>query len=321
MRVLVTAPMPEEVLSMIRREHQVEVNGGVIPMEKRELLEKIGGREGLFCTVADKIDEELLEKAGGLKIVASYGVGFDHIDIRAATRRNIMVTNTPGVVADATADLAFTLILAVARRIVEADAIVRGGKFNRSVSYNFMGHDVFGRTLGIIGLGRIGKAVAARASGFGMKILYHSRTRLARWEEEKMGVTFADFETLLREADFVSLHVPLTPRTRHLIGERELQLMKPSAYLVNTTRGPVVDEKALVGALQSRKIRGAGLDVYEDEPELAPGLSKLENVILLPHIGSSTVETHVRTATMAAENLLAGLRGEIPPNCLNPPPA
>ena len=255
--------------------------------------------------------------APALKVIANYGVGFEHIDLDAATRRGIPVTNTPGVLTETTADLAFALILATARRVVAGDQRVRQGKFQYWAPLLFLGQEVNGKTLGIIGMGRIGKAVARRAAGFGMKLLYHSRTRLSPLEEQELGASLQPLETLLREADFVTLHVPLTPHTRHLIGSRELELMKDSAFLINTARGPVVDEAALVAALRQGQIRGAGLDVYEKEPELSPGLADLENVVLLPHLGSATVETRTRMAVMAAENLLAGLRGDPPPNCLN----
>ena len=287
------------------------------PMDRQKLLERIAGQEGLLCTITDRIDAEVLDRAPALKVIANYGVGFEHIDVDAATRRGIPVTNTPGVLTETTADLAFALILATARRVVEGDQRVREGKFQYWAPLLFLGQEVSGKTLGIIGMGRIGQAVARRAAGFGMKLLYHSRTRLSPAEEQELRASFQPLETLLREADFVTLHVPLTPHTRHLIGSRELELMKHSAYLINTARGPVVDEAALVAALRQGQIRGAGLDVYEKEPELCPGLADLENVVLLPHVGSATVETRTRMALMAAENLLAGLRGDPPPNCLN----
>ena len=317
MKVLVTARMPEEVLSLIGRDHQVESYDADPPLDRQKLLRRIAGQEGLLCTITDRIDAEVLDRAPALKVIANYGVGFEHIDVDAATRRGIPVTNTPGVLTETTADLAFALILATARRVVAGDQRVRQGKFKYWAPLLFLGQEVNGKTLGIIGMGRIGQAVARRAAGFGMKLLYHSRTRLSPAEEQELGASFQPLETLLREADFVTLHVPLTPHTRHLIGSRELELMKNSAYLINTARGPVVDEAALVAALRQGQIRGAGLDVYEKEPELCPGLADLENVVLLPHLGSATVETRTRMALMAAENLLAGLRGDPPPNCLN----
>jgi glyoxylate reductase len=317
MKVLVTARMPAEVLSLIGREHQVESYDADPPMDRQQLLRRVAGQEGLLCTITDRIDAELLDSAPALKVIANYGVGFEHIDLDAATRRGLPVTNTPGVLTETTADLAFALILATARRVVAGDRRVREGKFQYWAPLLFLGQEVNGKTLGIIGMGRIGKAVARRAAGFGMKILYSSRTRLAPAEAQELGAALQPLEALLREADFVTLHVPLTPHTRHLIGSRELELMKDSAYLINTARGPVVDEAALVAALHQGQIRGAGLDVYENEPELHPGLAGLENVVLLPHVGSATVETRTRMALMAAENLLAGLRGDPPPNCLN----
>jgi len=317
MKVLVTARMPEEVLSLIGQDHQVESYDADPPMDRQRLLRSIADQEGLLCTITDRIDAEVLDRAPALQVIANYGVGFEHIDIDGATRRGIPVTNTPGVLTETTADLAFALILATARRVVEGDKRVREGKFQYWAPLLFLGQEVNGKTLGIIGMGRIGKAVARRAAGFGMKLIYHSRTRLSPAEEKELGASWQPLETLLREADFVTLHVPLTPHTRHLIGSRELELMKNSAYLINTTRGPVVDEAALVAALRQGRIRGAGLDVYEREPELCPGLADLENAVLLPHLGSATVETRTRMALMAAENLLAGLRGDPPPNCLN----
>ncbi len=317
MKVLVTARMPEEVLSSIGRDHQIESYAADLPLDRQELLRSVADKQGLLCTITDRIDTEVLDRAPGLKVIANYGVGFEHIDLDAATRRGIPVSNTPGVLTETTADLAFALILATARRVVAGDQRVRQGKFQYWAPLLFLGEEVNGKTLGIIGMGRIGKAVARRAAGFGMKLLYHSRTPLSPLEAQELGASLQPLEGLLREADFVTLHVPLTPHTRHLIGSRELGLMKDSAFLINTARGPVVDEAALVAALRQGQIRGAGLDVYEKEPELSPGLANLENVVLLPHLGSATVATRTRMAVMAAENLLAGLRGDPPPNCLN----
>ena len=317
MKVLVTARMPEEVLALIRREHEVESYAADPPMDRQKFLESIADKEGLLCTITDRIDTELLACAPVLKVIANFGVGFEHIDLAAATQRGIPVTNTPGVLTDTTADLAFALILATARRVVEGDRRVREGKFQYWGPLLFLGQEVSGKTLGIIGMGRIGQALARRAAGFGMKIIYQNRTRLAPAQEQELKASATPLSILLGEADFVSLHVPLTPQTRHLIGPHELALMKPSAYLINTARGPVVDEAALVAALRQGQIRGAGLDVYENEPHLTPGLADLENVVLLPHVGSATVETRTRMAMISAENLLAGLRGDPPPNCLN----
>ncbi len=317
MKILVTLRLPEEVLARLTQEHQVEAYDQDPPLERPRLLQTVGDKEGLLCTITDRIDQELLDHAPALKVITNYGVGFEHIDVEAVNRRGIPVTNTPGVLTDSTADLTLALILATARRVVEGDRRIREGKFQYWAPLLFLGADVSGKTLGIIGLGRIGQAVAQRAAGFGMKLIYYSRTRLQPAREHELRVSFAPLDTLLQEAEFVSLHVPLTPQTRHLIGRREFQLMNPSAYLINTARGPVVDEAALLEALQQGQIRGAGLDVYEREPELTPGLADLENVVLLPHVGSATIETRTRMAQMAADNLLAGLRGDQPPNCLN----
>jgi len=317
MKVLVTGRLPEEVMGLIRREHLAETNEEDRPMARERLLSSVEEKEGLLCMITDGVDQELLERAPRLKMIANCGVGYDNIDVRAASARGIPVSNTPGVLTEATADLAFALILAAARRVVEGDRRTREGKFQFWAPLLFLGRDVSGKTVGIVGLGRIGRAVAQRARGFGMRILYHNRRRLAAKEESAMGAQYADLKTLLSKSDFISLHVPLTDKTRHLLGREELALLKPGAYLINTSRGPVVDEEALLGVLRQEKIAGAGLDVYENEPALTPGLTDLPNVTLLPHVGSATLETRTKMARLAAENLLAGLRGERPPNCVN----
>jgi glyoxylate reductase len=287
-------------------------------IEKRDiLLGSISDKDGLLCMITDTIDEELLQKAPHLKMIANYGVGFNNIDLEAATRRSIWVSNTPGVLTDATADTTFALILAVARRVVEGDRITREGKFRFWAPFHFLGRQVSGKMLGIIGMGRIGQAVARRAAGFNMHVIYQSRRRIDSEEERVLGATFVDMDTLISTSDFISLHVPLTGETRHIMNRQAFEKMKSSAYLINTSRGPIVDERALFEALKAGRIAGAGLDVYEHEPELTPGLTELSNVVLLPHVGSGTIETRTRMAYLAVENLLAGLRGEIPPNCLN----
>jgi glyoxylate reductase len=251
-------------------------------------------------------------------MVANCAVGFDNVDIAAASGKRVWVSNTPGVLTDSTADLAFALMLAVGRRMVEGDRRVRGGRFKHFAPFCFLGRDISGKTLGILGLGRIGRAVARRAGGFGMQVVYHNRNRLPAEAEAAHGVRYVSFETLMQTSDFVSIHVPLSDATRHLVDAAAIGMMKPSAILVNTARGPVVDEAALVEALRAGRIGGAGLDVYENEPDLAPGLAELDNAVLLPHVGSASIETRTRMAAMAVDNLLAGLRGEVPPNCLNP---
>lgn len=288
MKVLVTGKLPDEIISMIRKEHEVVVNERMRPMPREEIIDQVADVEGLLCMVTDRIDDELMDKAPNLRMIANYGVGYDNIDIAAATARGIWVSNTPGVLTDATADVAFALIMAIARRVVEGDRMTRAGAFKFWAPLHFLGSDVSGKTLGIIGLGHIGKALAKRARGFDMPILYHNRRRIDPDTERELGAAYADLKTLLAESDFVSLHVTLNEQTRHLIGSRELRLMKPTAYLINASRGPVVDEQALVDELKAGTIAGAGLDVYENEPAVTPGLIELNNVVLLPHVGSAT---------------------------------
>ncbi|MCX7635412.1 MAG: D-glycerate dehydrogenase [Syntrophales bacterium] len=317
-KVLVTANLPAAVLDLLRREAEVVYHPWDQPLERVALLNLVADREGLLAMITDTVDGEVMDRAPALRIVANMAVGYNNIDVAEATRRGILVTNTPGVLTEATAELAFALLLAVARRVVEGDRMVREGRFRYWAPFLFLGTEVSGQTLGIIGLGRIGRAVARRAQAFNMRVLYYNRQRLDSEEEKRLGVTYVPQEDLLRQADFVSLHVPLTEETRHLIDARALALMQPTAFLINTSRGPVVHEAALVEALKNRRIAGAGLDVYEEEPRLAPGLSELENVVLLPHVGSATVATRIRMAQLAAENLLAGLAGKRPPHLVNP---
>jgi glyoxylate reductase len=253
-----------------------------------------------------------------LRVIANVGVGYDNIDVAACTRRRILVTNTPDVLTEATADLAFALLMAVARRLVESDRYVREGHWHYWQWAYLWGADLHRKTLGVYGLGRIGKAVARRARGFSMRVLYYDIVRPAPALERELGAQFVDRETLLREADFLTLHVPLTPETHHLISARELAMMKPAAFLINAARGKVVDEAALVEALESRRIAGAGLDVFEQEPSVQPALLALPNVVLTPHVGSATSETRLAMAMLAVENLLAALEGRRPPNPVNP---
>jgi lactate dehydrogenase-like 2-hydroxyacid dehydrogenase len=294
----------------------VEVNPHDRALTRREFLEAVRGRDGLLCLLTETIDDEALDAAAGIRGIANYAVGYNNIDVAACTRRGIPVSNTPGVLTDTTADLAWALMFAVARRVVEGDRMVRSGGFIGWGPLMMLGTDITGKTLGIIGGGRIGTATAARAAGFSMRVLYTSRHR--HEPIEALGAQYRSLDGLLREADFVSIHVPLTPETTHLIGARELSLMKPTAFLINTARGPIVDEKALVAALRERRIAGAGLDVFEREPELEPGLTDFDNVVLLPHVGSATVATRVKMGNTAAANLIAMLAGEDPPNCINP---
>lgn len=316
--VLVTLNLPKELLDRLGVECEVDFHAEDRPMERKDFLERIAGKDGLLPSITDAVDAEAMDRAPGLRMIANFGVGYNNIDVAAATARGIPVSNTPGVLTDATADVAFALILAANRRVVEGDRMVREGRFRFWAPFLFLGSEVSGKTLGIVGMGRIGQAVARRARGFGMPVLYNNRNRLSPMEEEALGASLRSLPDLLAEADIVSLHVPLTPETRHLIDREALGRMKPSAVLINTSRGPVVDEKALVEALRAGTIGGAGLDVYEEEPRLAPGLAELNNAVLLPHVGSATWETRMKMADLAVTNLLAGLRGDRPPNLVNP---
>jgi len=317
MNVLITGRLPDRVLADIEATSKVVQNRADRPMDREAILQQIDGKDGLLCMITDTVDSELLDRAPGLKIIANYGVGFNNIDVAAATRRGILVTNTPGVLTDATADITFALLLAAGRRVVAGDRYTREGRFRFWAPFHFLGSEISGKTLGIVGMGRIGQAVARRATGFNMTLLYSSRQRLPVETERALNATHVNLEALLARSDFVSLHVPLTEQTHHLIDAAALNRMRPEAFLINTSRGPVVDEAALCTALQNRTIAGAGLDVYEHEPAVTSGLLVLDNVVLLPHAGSATIETRTKMARMAADNLLAGLADQKPPNCLN----
>lgn len=317
-KILVSGHLTDDILSLLAQECDVRANGEDRPMERADLLEAVAGADGFLSMITDAVDAELMDRSPRLRVVSNMAVGYNNIDVAAATARGIVVTNTPGILTEATAELAFALVLASARRVADLDRRTRAGEWTCWAPLLFLSREVSGKTLGVIGLGRIGKAVARRAKAFGMKVLYHNRACLDAGEERELGVEYAELDELLKRADFVSLHVPLSGETRHLIGRRELGIMKPTSYLINTSRGPVVDETALVAALQEKRIEGAGLDVYENEPILTPGLTALDNVVLMPHVGSATVETRMKMARMAADNLLAGLRGERPAHVVNP---
>jgi glyoxylate reductase len=309
-KVLVTREIPAAGLRPLE-EFDVTVLSEA-PPERADLLEAASGAEGVLSTVTEKIDGTFMDAAGeGLKVVANMAVGYDNVDVEAAKARGVIVTNTPGVLDETTADVAFMLLLAAARRLGESERVLRAGRWEWWGPKLFMGPDVWGKKLGIVGFGRIGQAVARRARGFDMEILYHNRSRKGDAEEE-LGASYLELDELLEAADFVSLHTPLTDETRHLIDAPELERMKPEAVLVNTSRGPVVDEAALADALAEGRIFAAGLDVYEEEPKVHPKLLELENVVLAPHIGSGSIETRVKMAVLAAENLTAVLRGEEP---------
>ncbi len=315
-KVFVTRPIPQPAVDVMA-DYDVSVHPSDAALKPAELGEACREAAGMLC-VAVRVNEDVLNQAPRLKVVANCGVGYDNIDVAACTRRGIVVTNTPGVLTDATADLAFALLLAVARRVAQCDRYVREGRWQQWEFGSHWASEVHHKTLGVFGFGRIGQAVARRGRGFGMDILYHSRQRVDEAIEREFGARYVDRETLLAGSDFISLHVPHTPETHHLIGARELALMKPSAFLINTARGKVVDEEALVEALKARRIAGAGLDVFEHEPHPHAELLKLENVVLLPHVGSATSETRLKMATLAAENLVAALEGRRPPNVVNP---
>lgn len=316
-KVFVTRKIPKIGLDILEKECEVKVNPHDRVLTKEELMDEVKEIDGLLCLLTDIIDEKIININPHLKIISNYAVGYNNIDIEAATRRGIMVTNTPGVLTETTADLAWALLMSIARRIVEADKFIREGKFKGWSPMLFLGSDIHHSTLGIIGLGRIGKAVAKRAKGFGMKILYTGIKRASKEIEDELGAEFVSLNKLLSSSDFITIHTPLLPETHHLISEKELKMMKRSAYLINTARGPLIDEKALVRALRERRIAGAALDVYENEPNLTPGLSELDNVVIVPHIGSASIPTREKMATMAATNLVAGLINKIPPNLVN----
>lgn len=317
--IFITRKIPEPGMELLGRKCKIRLWDKDKPVPAQTLREKAKGVEGILCLLTDKIDRAVMRAAGPkLKVISTMAVGFDNIDVAEATARGIFVGNTPGVLTEATADLTWAVMLALARRIAQGDRMMRGEKFTGWSPTLLLGADFSGRIIGVVGMGRIGQAVARRARGFGMKIIYHDTRRLAPSDEHELGTRYVALRELIRVSDFITLHCPLTRETWHLIGSKELAMMKPGAYLLNVARGPVVDEKALVKALREKKIAGAGLDVYEHEPRLAPGLAKLDNALLAPHLGSASFETRNKMAGMAAQNLLLGLAGKIPAWCVNP---
>lgn len=318
-RVFITRPLPKEALAVLSDSGiEYESNPKDVNMLPGELIKAIQGKQGLLCLLGDALTEPVLESLAKAQIkgISNLAVGFNNIDIAAASRLRIPVTNTPDVLTETTADLAWTLVCAVARRVVEGDSFVKSGSWKGWGLMDWLGADIHGATLGILGAGRIGTAVARRGHASGMQIVYHSQN--PNHDMTALDARILDFESLLRESDFLSIHLPLNEQTRHKISTKELSLMKKTSFLINTARGPIVDEAALAEALKSGVLAGAGLDVYENEPMVHPELIKLPNVILLPHVGSATRKTRIRMASLAAKNLAALVKGEKPMNCVNP---
>jgi glyoxylate reductase len=300
-----------EALTLIPTDVAVDLNGHERSLSREALLARLKGKQGLVCQITDTIDDDVLATPG-LQVVSNVAVGYNNIDIAAARRRKVVVTNTPDVLTETTADFAWALLMAAARRLVEADRYARSGEWRRWQWDLLWGLDVHGKTIGIVGFGRIGRAVARRALGFGMRVLYHDSVRATPDVERELGATYVDKDTLLRDSDFVTLHVLLSPETRHLIDERALRSMKKTAVLVNAARGPIVDEPALARALGERWIAAAGLDVFEEEPQIHPGLLPLTNVVMAPHIASASFDTRLAMSTLALKNCLAVLDGKPP---------
>ncbi len=317
-KIYVTQQLPDAALSLLRGCGEMRVWEPDEVISRTVFLQEVQEVDALLCMVTERIDEELLTHAPRLKVVANMAVGYDNVDVPALTRRGILLTNTPGVLTETTADLAFTLILGIARRIGEAERIVREGRWRSWSPFSFLGRDVHHTTLGILGLGRIGMEVAKRAKGFDMHVLYTNRGR-NREAEERLGCIPVELSTLLRESDFLIVLIPLTPGTRHLLSTPQFKLMKPSAFLINAARGPIVDQQALYAALRDGLIAGAALDVTDPEPiPLDDPLLSLDNCLILPHIGSASIATRTRMATLAAENIVAFLSGHRPPTPVNP---
>jgi len=317
MKIFVTRKIPESGLDLLKKDYEIEVFTHDRVPTKDEIINGLRGKDGLLCLLSDPIDEDIIKPEPKLQMIANYAVGFDNIDVKAATERKIPVSNTPGVLTDTTAEMAWAQLFSASRRIVEGDRFTRAGKFIGWGPLLMLGQDISHKTLGVIGTGRIGTAFALKSKGFEMNVLYADE-HINKTLERKLGASKVELIELLKKSDFISIHVPLTDDTYHLISEGELKIMKSSAVLINTSRGPVVDEKALIKALKEKWIFGAGLDVYEHEPEVSKELKKLDNIVLQPHSASATFETRSKMAIIAAENMIAGLNGKIPPNCINP---
>ncbi len=317
-KVFASHPLFEAPRKLLTANFDVEFWPEPSSPPRAALLQHVSGKDAVLCVLNNKIDAELLAAAGPqLKMVANLAVGFDNIDLDACTKRGVAASNTPGVLDETVADFTWTIMLAASRRLIEGDTLARSGAWTSGGFSQMLGADVWGKTLGIVGLGRIGRAVARRARGFGMRILYYNHSRAPIEVEQELNAEFVSRNYLLAESDYVSLHVPLMPETRKMIGAHEFTLMKPTAFLINTARGPVVDETALIAALEAKTIAGAALDVYEREPQIPDGLRR-PNVVLAPHLGSASLETRTKMAMLAAENAVAFFAGRRPPNILNP---
>lgn len=317
-KVFLTREIPSTVIAFLREHVDLAMNSEDRVLPASEVIAGLRGRDALLCNITDPIGPEIMDAAPGLKVIANFGVGFNNIDVAAATARKIPVTNTPGVLTEATADIAFALLLAAARRLGEGERLVRSKQWTGWNPMQMLGADVTGAKLGLLGFGRIGKAMAQRARAFDMEVIYWNRTRLPGAEEQALGVTYQPFDDVVASADFLSLHVAYNKDTHHLLGEKQFAAMKPGAIVINTARGPVIDEQALVRALAAKRIAGAGLDVFEREPALEPELYALDNAVIVPHLGSATIGTRTKMGMLAAKNLLAVCNGQRPPNCVNP---
>ncbi len=316
--ILITKRVFPETIALLEPHAELDYVANDDGLTTDELVESARGKQVILSQITDRLSREVLAKLTDVKLIAQIAVGYDNIDVPAATEAGILVSNTPGVLTDTTADLAFALLLAAARRIAEGHQYIHAGKWTRWTIDLMMGHDIHHRTLGVWGMGRIGQAVARRGLGFSMRVLYHNRTRLAPEIERELNAEYVTQDRLLAESDFISVHVPLSEKTRHLIGERELRMMKKDAILVNTARGPIVDEPMLARALREKWIAAAGIDVFEHEPTVHPDLLACENAVLAPHVGSASVATRTRMTVMAAENAIAMIAGKRPPNLVNP---
>jgi lactate dehydrogenase-like 2-hydroxyacid dehydrogenase len=317
-KVFISGKIPSVAYETLAEQFDVKMHDDLRLLSKEEIIAGLKGNDALLCLLSDTIDADIINACPDLAIIANYGAGFNNIDVATATAKKIPVTNTPAVSTNATAELTLGLMIAIARRLVEGDAATRAGKFTGWAPLYHLGVELTGKTLGIIGMGNIGKGVAKRAKAFDMKIIYHNRSRLDEKIEQEYEVRYVSFEEIIRQSDFLSLNLSYNPSLRHMIGPKELASMKPTAYLINAARGPLVDEASLLKALQEKTIAGAALDVYEFEPQITPGLEELDNVILAPHLGNATVEARTAMAEIAANNIIAALNGNRPQTCVNP---